>query len=253
MRAIFLTCFFLLTGCSGDAERREVDVESGYVGQEHSLKIPAVFIENLPHSKDVSTYIAMNTATLLAKEATLRIEHIINSCTNCLDPDRLVRPLRVVNIAVGEKFRVIGEYLYYRNRFPLANSQIHFLLLEGRDGKLTEISKLAFEEFFIPHEQGYSVPDQVKWILGVVNSFETKNAVSFAYCPYLNTFDNQNISKFINDFALGDEINVSSNQDLCKGGSKLIFYSPESYLTAQYYFSEWRLNGRWLQYHQVVK
>ncbi len=245
MKALYFITVVFLMGCSSEAERRDVIVKSGYLNNEFSTQVPSVYINNLPHQKNVSEYIAMNTSVLLTPEATKKLDNIINNCSNCLSADRLVQPIRITHVPIGTKFKVIGEYLYFRNIFLLADSKIHFLLLKDDKSNIIEISKLSFEGFFIPHNRGYSDNQEIKRILKDLKSFDNGGNLVITYCPYLDIVKNQNILKFINDFSLEDDVKMSKDYSFCEGGSKLLFSSPESYLTSRYYFQGWSLYGRW--------
>ena len=242
-------CFILFfSACSDKSEERDVTKESGYVGKEFSLQRPAVFIENLPHIKNISSDIWRNSFALLAEESSKEIRSFLNKCHNCIGPGRLVRPLRVVNIPSGEKFTVVKEFIYFSSGSQVKGDiNIHSFLLKGDDGEISEISKLSFEGLFIPNNHGIIEYEEINWTLGIIYSFNSKKVVSLTYCPSLDIAKNQDISKFIDDFELEDEVEVLTNSDSCDGGFVLKFHNPESFLTAKNYFSEWGLYGKWIQ------
>lgn len=234
-------------------ERRDVETKSGYVGNEFSLRIPAVLIENLPHIHTAPRRVARSAPLLFAKEASKQMDYILNMCVNCLGPERIVQPIRVVNVPVGESFRVIGEFLYYDEVSLKGTYKIHFLLLEGRDGEITEISKSSFDSLFIPNNLVRSNLDEVEIILQTISRFKSVDAVSVIYCPYPTIPDRHDIRRFIGDFGLEADIKVHGAEDACDDGSELTFLNPESYLTARYYFTEWQLYGQWLHTHKVTE
>ena len=244
---IIIIVAFIFYGCSGKPQREEIKEKSGYVGKTYKLKIPVVSIENLPHVENVSKEIAANTNVLMAKEASKSMQYILNRCLNCIDSERLVQPLRVRNITVGEKFRVIGEYLYFVNRFPLGNAEIPFLLIEDKNGEITEISKSSFEGFFIPRGPGYSDKKLVDETLELIKKFDKMSKVPILYCPYSKVKEKEGILKFINEFKLNSDVTLSDTAVSCEGGQELIFENATSFMTAHYYFFEWGLNGKWKQ------
>lgn len=242
---IILLSLFLL-GCNGRRVVRDVKYESGYVGKTYSLKKAVLYIRSLPRNKNVPEVITWNTSTLLADEATLQFDPLIKNSFGTLSPEFLVKPIRNEYVPVGTKFKVVGEYRGYRNRFPLGSSNIHMLLLENSHGEIVETSKLFFENLFLQNWTNWQIYLNPK-ILKIKRDLyyiEKYGELRVAYCPKGDIFDGS-YEEFIRDFALEKELKVTNGDNYCCDGVILNFTTSQSYLTSMYYFSDWGLYGDW--------
>lgn len=223
IRILCISAIIFAIGCVYAAERRDVEIESGYVGKEVSTHKPTVFIKNLPHEDNVPVYISRNTATLFASEATKRLDRVPNTCGNCLSPELMVQPIRVEYVPTGTKFTVIGEFLRFKSWFPFSDSKIHFLLLLGEDGEISEFFRFPFEEFFEPDKYGGLGREDIGDITRDLQKFEKKGSLIITYCPNLKIAKKQNVENFIKDFSLENEVQIETNYELCEEGIKLVF------------------------------
>jgi len=245
MKSLYLIIFSFLIGCTYEAERIDVTTKSSYLNKEFLSQMPLVYINNLPHQNNVSKYIATNTSVLVATEATKELRRVRNNCTNCIGPNRLVKPIRVSYVPEGTQFTVIKEYILKFNKFPFATSKSNYFLLKDKEGNVTEISIISFENFFIPNNYGLIEPSESQRILSDLKTFDSKKILTVIFCPRSHPFKTQDVKVFFDDFSLNREVTTYNNSDYCEGGSLLEFKTPESYLTTRYYFSEWLHYGTW--------
>ena len=235
----------ILTSCDGVRERREVEKNSIYLQKEITSPKPLVYLKNLPHVEEVSAYISNNSPTLVAKEASREIEELENSCTGCLSSDRLVTPIRLELIPTGTNFKVIDEYLSYRIT-PLGPSKIHMLLLRDENNNISEMSELSFElNFVVKQNSKNRLSKSEIETLSMLDMIKEIDSIVIKFCPKINIGNNLSVNDFIHDFRLENEIKVHEDSPSCKKGTVMTFFSPESLLTARYYFNEWSLYGKW--------
>ncbi len=249
-RILLVSCcvVLFLSGCTSKGLIKAVVNPSGFVSKVYSSQKPLLYVNNLPCVDGVSEYISLNSSTLLSPLVDSKLESFINSCTGCLGVNRLVTPIRLSNVLIGSKFKVVGEFNYYRNRFPFPSTNIHFLILQDANNKKVEISKVFFENsFLVPNanigRDAKRILDSLKYF--DVNGGHSNGGHSMDYCPYLTVNNKQDIQSFLKDFSLSNDVKITSNKSLCDGGSTLYFSTPESFLTSRYYFSEWNLYGKW--------
>jgi hypothetical protein len=141
-KALIALILIISVGHLNTAERRDVEVESNYVGKDFETLKPTVFHKNLPHEFDVSEYISQRTFTLLAFEANNKLTGVRNNCHRFINSDLMVQPIRVGYVSVGTKFTVVGELLKFK-KYP-NRKKIHYMLLLGEDNEITEIRTLPF-------------------------------------------------------------------------------------------------------------
>jgi len=242
---LYILALTVISGCSSDAERRDVLQKSGYVNEVFPTKRPTVFIKHLPRLSTASKRTIRNTTVIIADEASKILAGLLNDCTNCINSNTLIKPLRVHYVPTGSKFKVISEYLYFKRNFPFADITGHFLLLKDENNEISEISKLAFEMFFFPEYDTYSRNPNIINRIKDIETLKNRNQLSINYCPYLDINKNQDISQFFTDFSLDNEVVITKALDICEQGYNLKFSDSVSYLTARYFFNSWRLYGQW--------
>lgn len=226
-------------------ERINASDKSEFVGKEVSTHTPTVFIKNLPHEINVPEKISRYGNTLFSSEATKFIGIFPNNCSNCLSAELMIQPIRVEYVPAGTKFTIIGDNLRVKKRFPFSDSKIHFLLLLGEDGEVSELFGFRFDNFFEPDKYGGKEHEDIREIERDLQKLEKNNSLSIMYCPKLNISKDQDVAQFIRDFSLENVVQIETNYEYCEQGSKLVFFSQEAYMTSRYYFEEWSLYGRW--------
>ncbi len=231
----------LLFGCGSYLpEQRTVYKHSEYLNKTYTSKVPLVYRNNLPRVEDVPKYVALNTDTLLSKKADRSLVQFRYNCTGCLDSETLVTPIRIQYIPVGTNFTVVDEYLYY-STYGIETTEIHYLIVEDEFGNVSEISELSFKLEVI---NGQKIWDEELKILESITLFENQTPVSFCFCPSPYVKNVPNPIGFIKDFQLTSEVVIEKDRS-CGHCYKLTFQTLESYMTAQYYFTEWSLHGKW--------
>jgi len=241
----YILVLTVISGCSSDAERRDVLQKSGYVNKAFPTKRPTVFIKHLPHLSTASKRTIRNTTVIIADEASKILTSLLNDCTNCINANTLIKPLRVHYVPTGSKFKVINEYLYFKRNFPFSDITGHFLLLKDENNEISEISKLTFESVFFPKYDTYSRNPNIINRIKDIETLNNRNHLSINYCPDLYINKNQDILQFFTDFSLNNDVVITKISNICKQGYNFKFSDSVSYLTARYFFTSWRLYGEW--------
>lgn len=252
--AISLLCLFLM-GCWHPTHLTPVRVEvaepSAFLGTTYSTTIHMAYELNLPRHDEVSERIQKTSSTLFSEKVDRRLIDIENHCGGCLNKDRLTTPIRIQSIPLGTEMTVVDEYIYHSDYGAWLNgaTNIHMLIIRDEHGNLSEVSKIGFELKFINDTFLNMKPDRrERWLLYNMSEFAHNGELILNFCPSSRVKGAEDPREFIADFELEDEVAVSPNTYACRAGSKIEFLTLEAYLTANYYFSDWRLYGTFNSY-----
>lgn len=219
--------------------------DSDYVGSVYTVSKPLAYIENLSHCNKVEKYVAQNTACLMHEKANFKLTNIVNNCTNCIDSERLIKPLRLklkenVELEVVKAYNVESGYLTSR----FFSSPIAMLLLKDGDNNLIEMMEVETHFYFngkaSREEQSISIYSDNDFIVSQFCFFDQILPSAKQY---------QNVEQFLKDFDLEDTIKLEKRTCPFKTGNQgfvMITENFESYLTVRYYLSSWNVYGKWM-------
>lgn len=256
-RLIPILCVFL-TGFGHPTHitpiRVDVEESSEYLGKTYTTRTHMAYELNLPRVDEVAQRIALTSSVLIAHEVDRKIVEIKNSCGGCLSKDRLTTARRIQSIPHGTKMTVVDEYIYHTDYGAMIHgpTNIHSLIVEDQHGNFSEIAEIFFESFFVDEHTLTKKPDRREsWLLYNMSEFEKNDELILNYCPSRRVKGVEDPQGFIADFQLEHEVIIWPNTYACKAGTTIKFLTLEAYLTANYYFSDWQLYGRFNSYCDV--
>lgn len=225
--------------------KKESSSPSGFVGKTYLTKTPLVYLVNLPNVNEIDSLIAINSRTVLSTETSRGLEELRNICTGCLDAERLVTPIRIEFLPIGTQLTVIEEYQRYLRIDLFWVEDLHYLLVEDQYGNKAEVSKLGFELDVINQNDDWQPRGEEKKTLEALSYIEKNDSMAVDFCLSDWLDETREVSRFINDFHLENEMHIEDYRGLCTNGTSIVFKSPEAFLTARFFFQEWGLYGDW--------
>lgn len=228
---------------SGNSEYDFEGSFSEYEGETHFTKIPLLYIRNLPRNNCKHRSCGYKVDTIL--------EDFRNSCSNCLDPQRLTTRLRIELIPVGTKIKVIDTFQLKKTFFSLSGSDHKILLVEDGAGNRSEISDLVFKMRVIDGNRNWDESLE-KTVLGDLEKLEKKAMVTRNFCFMSREGEmaviESHLKKFLKDFDLESDVQYlpfiekpKTKWTSTEHCSDITFMTKNSYLLAHYYFHEWHL------------
>jgi len=124
------------------------------------------------------------------------------------------------------------------------------LIVKDKIGNVSEISELFFESVIVDGRFASKLNEKEMKVLDNINYFKTYGELRFNFCPFDFVEGELTPELFIQDFGLESDISFQPMSNICDRGSRLIFKTLDSYLTANFYFRDWWLFGEW---HRVQK
>ena len=222
-------------------ERKEVIESSEFLGRTIVTDVPLAYQVNLPGYNEVSTFIRDNSATLFAKEVDRQITDFKNRCTGCLDQYKITTRVRMEYIPAGTSLNVTGEYLYKSNLEH--GSTIHMLIIRDELGNSAEVSETDFRLFTANVDS--SEDQRIGQIRDSIESFHENEKIRLSFCVSDFVQRRWLPEKFVKDFQMEDEVDVTFGITSCNRGYIFEFKTIEAYLTSVYYFESWGLYGKW--------
>lgn len=199
---------------STEKEVKTTKVHSEYVGKSYTLKRPYFIMLNLPKgSRDHSDSV---------KVAEGKFVQFQNDCGNCLDSQRLEKPIRLHYLPIGSKITVVDAFVLGRNFFKTDPDRI-YLIIQDDVGHLAEITTLGFKVNFLKEKS--SNFDYHVSLLNLIKEIEVNHFVDQLVCAEKNRSEprlvqdypfkystqvERKIYRFIKDFDLKDQVEIST-------------------------------------------
>jgi len=237
--AYVLSAFFE----QGTIEVGEVKRASGLVGKQFIADVPLVYIKNLPYFEDVEPDIVFDTPIVFTRKTSYDLEQLRNNCSGCLDADKLVTDIRVEFISIGTSLTVVEEFLQITKKQRGSDETTHFLLVEDDTGNKAEISKLDFELYVLDtQDTRYPWGSESRTVVQNAIEILTKGDVLEIEHCFQRSNALTSLVAFVDDFNLEDDIQfVNDASTTC---SVITYNNLDAFMTANYYFGEWGLDGR---------
>ena len=221
-----------------DAEKKSSD----YVGLSFVTSRPLAYKTGLPRYNEIKHSLRDSYFAIYSDDADRKITQLTSRCSGCMTPDKLTTPIRIEYIPSGTTIKVVGEYLYKSD--SIFSSDIPMLIVTDEQGNNAEISQLGFELDIAKTYTGrYS--RETNSILKNIESFNNKGNIRLSYCLHDFEKNSPEPAKFIRDFQLEAEVDITHSNAMCDDGFIFEFKTLTSYLTSNYYFKAWGLFGKW--------
>ncbi len=118
------------------------------------------------------------------------------------------------------------------------------LIVRDEFGNNAEISESAFKWDIAGTSTGRASRETIA-VLENIESFKNNGNLQLSFCLGSYVKNSPNPAKFVRDFKMDSEVDITTSDAMCDGGYIFEFKTLESYLTANYYFSGWGLSGKW--------
>lgn len=253
--SLIFAAYGMLLSLGKSSEETEVNttkVKSPYIGKSYILKAPYFIQLNLPKGRRDHTY-----SVYVADGEFANFRH---NCGNCLDSDRLEKPIRLHYLPIGSKITVVDAFVLGYNLFK-GNPDRIYLIIKDSEGHLAEINTLGFK-LDVLEEDGSQFDYHVS-LLNLIKQIEANKYVDQLVCtnqddrePILikhypfkhSTQIERKIYRFIKDFDLINQVEISNfstakNSHYSLSCAQIRFKTINAISLYFYYASDWGMSN----------
>lgn len=247
---------------STDKEIKTTKVQSPYIGKSYILKQPYFIQLNLPRG-----YRRNNSSVYVAQGEFVSFR---NNCGNCLDSQRLEKPIRLHYLPIGSQIKVTDAFVIGNNFFK-EDPDRTYLIIHDDKGHSAEITTLGFKVEVLMQEG--SNFDYYVSLLNLIKEIERNQFVDQIVCaeksravPSLiksypfkySTQVERKIYRFIKDFDLKDQVEIfnfsfAHNSHDSISCAQMKFKSVNSISLFFYYAGDWGLSNNTYSLEQYTK
>jgi len=180
---------------------------------------------------------------VLTRETSYELKDFRNICTNCLDATKLVTEIRVEFVPVGTPLTVADEFLQTEKKQRSSDETTHYLLVEDDKANLAEISKSDFELYVLDAlDTQYPWGSETKTVVQTATEMLSKGEVLTMEHCFQKRDALTTLVAFVDDFNLEQDIQFTN--DASTDCSVISYSNLDAFMTANFYFGEWGLDGK---------
>lgn len=189
---------------------KTLSFKSKYLGKTFETKVPLFYQSGFPKT------FRFNSGSLIKEDR--QLVEFKNSCSNCLDHDRLEGPLRLEFVPTGTKLKIINSFSYETSSFGLDKSRYEYIVTEDDHHVRAEVTESSFEQIVINAD--IKSFDDSPPIMPFIEEFNNFKELELVVCSITNLgykhpdpVKNSDkiyvtLHRFINDFKIQKDLEI---------------------------------------------